>query len=105
VGLADVDHLHWEVTMAVLHMTEAEVVNDIAAVLEKVRQGNEVVIEQNSQPVAVVKPAKPMVRTLSELFTFLERCRAEGLIDDDWARDVEEWRKLYNQPWIPPSWD
>jgi hypothetical protein len=32
--------------MAMVHMSEAEVVKDIAAVLAKVRQGVEVVIEQ-----------------------------------------------------------
>jgi antitoxin (DNA-binding transcriptional repressor) of toxin-antitoxin stability system len=33
---------------------------DLHAVLEKVQNGAEVVIEQNSHPVAVLRPAKPI---------------------------------------------
>ena len=42
--------------MAVLHMSEAEVVKDITAVLEKVRQGSEIVVEQDHRPIAVISP-------------------------------------------------
>ena len=37
-------------------MTEAEVTRDFAAVLERVRQGVEVVVEQDHQAVAVLSP-------------------------------------------------
>ena len=36
-------------------MTEAEVVRDIVAVLEKVRQGIEVVVKENHQAVTVIR--------------------------------------------------
>ena len=41
--------------MGELHITEAEVVKDFAAVLEKVRNGAEVIVERDHQPVAVIK--------------------------------------------------
>ncbi len=41
----------------IVHMTEAKLARD--AVLEKVRQGVEVVIEQGKRPVAVLKAPKP----------------------------------------------
>ena len=41
--------------MAELHITEAEVVKDFAAVLEKVRHGAEVIVERDHQPAAVIK--------------------------------------------------
>jgi len=41
--------------MAVVHMTEAELVNNIADVMRQVRQGSEIVIEQGNRPVAVIK--------------------------------------------------
>jgi antitoxin (DNA-binding transcriptional repressor) of toxin-antitoxin stability system len=44
-------------TMAQLHMTEVEVARDLHAVLEKVRQGAEVVVERDAQPVAVIRAA------------------------------------------------
>ena len=43
--------------MAVLHISEAELARDVHAVLRKVRQGEEVVIERNNHPVAVIRPA------------------------------------------------
>ena len=51
----------------VLHVSEADVVRDIAAVLEKVRRGSEVVVEQNHRPIAIIKPTKPVGRPISEV--------------------------------------
>ena len=45
--------------MAQLHMTEAELARDLHAVLEKVRQGLGVVVEQDRQPVAVLRASDP----------------------------------------------
>src|SRR5260221_8098850 len=46
--------------MAQVHMTEAEVARDLHAVLEKVREGVEVIIEQDYRPVAVIRtPPRP----------------------------------------------
>lgn len=41
-----------------LHMTEAEVARDLHAVVEKVRQGTEVIIELEHQPVARIMPVR-----------------------------------------------
>ena len=41
--------------MAQVHMTEAELARDLHAVLEQVQKGAEVVVEHDSQPVAVIK--------------------------------------------------
>jgi antitoxin (DNA-binding transcriptional repressor) of toxin-antitoxin stability system len=42
--------------MALVHMTEAELARDLHAVLEKVMEGVEVIIERDQRPVAVIKP-------------------------------------------------
>ena len=39
-----------------LHISEAELARDLPAVLEKVRRGQEVVVERDAQPVAVIRP-------------------------------------------------
>ena len=50
--------------MTTVHLTEAELSRDLHAVLEKVRHGVEVVIEQDSCPGAVLKaPPVPYLRT------------------------------------------
>ena len=45
--------------MATVHMSEAEVARDLHAVLVKVQQGVEVVIEQDHRPIAVLKSSSP----------------------------------------------
>lgn len=41
----------------VIHISEAEAARDFGAVLSQVREGAEIVIEKNAQPVAVIRPA------------------------------------------------
>ena len=36
-------------------MIEAEVARDFAAVVEKIQQGAEIIVERNAQPVAVIR--------------------------------------------------
>lgn len=92
-------------SMAVLHMTEAEVVKDIAAVLAQVRQGVEVVVEQDHRAVAVIKPSKPVGRMISEVLADLRRRGSDATMDEDFARDIEEGIAAHRVPWNPPSWD
>jgi antitoxin (DNA-binding transcriptional repressor) of toxin-antitoxin stability system len=91
--------------MAVVHMSEADVVKDIAAVLAKVRLGSEIVIERGNRPVAVIKPSKPSGRMISEVIADLKARGAEAIMDDDFARDIEEGIQAHRQPWNPPSWE
>jgi antitoxin (DNA-binding transcriptional repressor) of toxin-antitoxin stability system len=94
--------------MEQIHMTEAEVTRDFAAVLERVRQGVEVVVEQDHQAVAVLRPAAPPRRTISECIALAERFEKERgyavTLDPDFAADVEEFIRN-RQPWNPPTWD
>ena len=91
--------------MMTVHVTEAELARDVRAVLEKVRQGVEVVIEQDSRPVAVLKAPAVKGRKISEVIAALEASGANAVIDEDFARDVEEGIKAHREPWNPPSWD
>lgn len=91
--------------MAVLHMTEAELVNNIADVMRQVRQGNEIVIEQGNRPVAVITPTKPVGRMISHVIADLKARRSSAVIDEDFARDIEAGIDAHRQPWNPPSWD
>ena len=91
--------------MAVLHITEAELARDLHAVLEKVRQGAEIVVEKDARPVAVIKAPQDPGRSIDEC---IARAKAHGsgaTMDDDFARDVEEAIKSHREPWNPPSWD
>jgi antitoxin (DNA-binding transcriptional repressor) of toxin-antitoxin stability system len=94
--------------MALVHMTEAEIAGNFHAVLERVREGAEILIEEDHRPVAVLRAAEPPHRTISECIALAEqRERERGYaitLDPDFAEAVEEVvRKRH--PWNPPSWD
>ena len=86
-------------------MTEAEVASDLHAVLDKVQQGVEVLIEQNHRAVAVIKPSKPAGRMISEIVADLRARGSKAVIDDAFARDIEEGIQAHREPWNPPSWE
>jgi antitoxin (DNA-binding transcriptional repressor) of toxin-antitoxin stability system len=88
-----------------VRMTEAELARDLPTVLDKVRQGVEIVIERNSQPVAVLKAPLFKGRRISEVIAALDASGANAVVDEDFARDVEEGIKAHRGPWNPPSWD
>lgn len=91
--------------MAALHISEAELARDLHAVLEQVRQGGEVFVEQDHRPVAIIKPAASGTRTMSEIIQAMEASGASGVVDEDFARDVEEGIAARNEPWNPPARD
>jgi antitoxin (DNA-binding transcriptional repressor) of toxin-antitoxin stability system len=91
--------------MMTLHVTEAEFTRDIHAVLDKVRQGIEVVIEQDSRPVAVLRAPQVKGRKISEVIDGLEASGASAVVDEDFGRDVLEGIKVHREPWNPPSWE
>ena len=78
----------------VIHISEAEAASNFAGVLARVREGAEVVIENGKLPVAVVRPAEPHVRLLSESIA-LAKAHANELgyeptLDPDFAADLED---------------
>jgi len=91
--------------MGTVHMTESELERDLHAVLAKVQEGLEVVVEQDHRPIAVIKPSKPAGRMISEILAHLKERGSTAIIDDDFARDIEDGIKAQRQPWNPPSWD
>lgn len=91
--------------METVHMSEAEVARDLHAVLAKVQQGFEIVIEKDHQPIAVLKPSPPVGRMISEIVADLKARGSNAVMDDDFARDIEEGIKSQRQPWNPSAWD
>ena len=91
--------------MATLHISEADLARDLHAVLDQVRRGGEVVVEQDHRPVAIIKPVAARARTMSEIIAAMEAGGASEIVDEDFARDVEEGIAAHNEPWNPPAWD
>ncbi len=87
-----------------LHITEAELARDLHAVLEKVRQGAEIVVEEDRQPVAVLRPAAPPRRKISEVLARMPK-DSTATMDADFARDVAAAIENHREPLEPPRWD
>jgi len=92
-------------SMAQVHMTEAELARNLHEVLTKVRQGVEVVVEQDSQPVAVIRSPLPKGRLLSECIALAELRGSTGTLDEGFMKDVEGGIASRSQPWNPPAWE
>jgi antitoxin (DNA-binding transcriptional repressor) of toxin-antitoxin stability system len=92
----------------VIRVSESEAVDNFGRVLNSVRAGAEVVIECDARPVAVVRPAEPARRSVSECIALAEAHAKESghepTLDPDFAADLAD---LINnrQPWKPPAWE
>ena len=73
-----------------VRMTDAEVANNFAAVLEKLRHWAEVVVEQDHRPVAVISPVKGPGRPIDECITPAKAHGSGARLDEEYADDLEE---------------
>jgi antitoxin (DNA-binding transcriptional repressor) of toxin-antitoxin stability system len=92
----------------VIRLSDVEAASDFAAVLNRVREGAEIVIEHDARPVAVVRAAEgARGRLLSESIA-LAKAHAKELgyeptMDADFAADLEEIIENHRKPLYPPE--
>jgi len=94
-----------EMVKNVIHISEAEATSDFASLMARVREGAEVIIEKDARPVAVVRPAEPHVRLLSDSLRLAREHGSTATLDGDFARDLEEVINSHREPLNPPAWD
>ena len=88
-----------------IRVSEAEAANDFPSLLARVRAGAEVVIERNAEAVAVLRPAGPNVRLLSESLRLAKERSSNATLDDEFGRDLEAAVSSHREPLTPPAWD
>lgn len=77
-------------SMATIHISEADAYRDFAGVLARVRAGTEVVIEDPAAPAVVLRTAvEPSVRRLSESLRLAKEHDSTVTLDGGFARDLE----------------
>lgn len=74
--------------MDTVHISEADLAKDARSILRRVANGAEVVVELDSQPVAILLAANPVRRTISECLALMPSDSSTTL-DADFAADVE----------------
>jgi antitoxin (DNA-binding transcriptional repressor) of toxin-antitoxin stability system len=92
----------------VVHVTEAELANDVRSIMQRVETGAEVIIERDARPFAILRAVDPVRRTISDCIALAKAHEEEsGLaptLDPDFATDVEEIVRN-RKPWNAPTWD
>ena len=91
--------------MATLHISEVELTRDIHAVLAKVQEGIEIVVEQDHRPIAVIRSPVMNGRLLSECIAVAQARGSTVTLDKGFMKDVEEGIASRSKPWNPPSWE
>jgi len=106
----------------VFHISEEEAARDFAAVMRRVREGAEVVVEEHGTPVLVMRPvevrAAPSIevdpaaqvrgKAAEEIIEALDRWEAKHgklNVDEDFGADIQAAHDLYNQPSGQSKWD
>lgn len=91
----------------VIHISEKEAATiNVATLLAHVRAGTEVVIENDAQPVAVLRSAEPHPgRLLSESIALAEAHGSTVTLDGEFGHDLEEVINSHREPLDPPAWD
>jgi antitoxin (DNA-binding transcriptional repressor) of toxin-antitoxin stability system len=75
--------------MGTVHITEAELARDLHAILAKVQQGVEVVVEQDHRPVAVLRPLNRSGRLVSDILREARRRNSTVTLDEDFGKNLE----------------
>jgi antitoxin (DNA-binding transcriptional repressor) of toxin-antitoxin stability system len=92
--------------MATVRITEAELARNLHAVLEKVQEGVEVIVEQDHRAVAVIKTPHRSGRPITEILQEARQRNSRVTLDEDFGTDLEEIISRHQrEPWNPPSWD
>jgi len=92
--------------MASVRVSTKEAAYDFAGVLAKVREGAEIILQQDDADVAVIRSiggrsGRPVAAILREA---RER-NSTATLDDDFTQDLTEAITAQRTPWNPPSWD
>ena len=87
-----------------VRIPDLEIASNFAAALAKVRQGLEVIVEHEHQSVAVLRAREPAERTISEVLALMP-ATSTGVIDADFAGDVEAMIEAHREPVDASKWD
>jgi hypothetical protein len=95
--------------MATVRITEAELARDIHAVLAKVQERVEVIVELDHRPVAVIKTLPGQSRKTSECIAlakaYEEKLGRAPWPDPDFAKEVQATIKTRRERLNSPAWD
>ena len=96
---------NWSMARQVIHVSEDDATSDFASLLAHVRAGVEIIIERNAKPIAILHPAEPSLRLLSESLRLAQEHGSTATLDDGFASDLEHVINGHREPLDPPAWE
>jgi len=90
--------------MNVIYVSEAKAASKFDSLMARVRAGAEVVIANDARPVAILRSAEPIRRTILESIALLPK-NSTATIDPDFAWDVAAAIESHHEPFDPSAWD
>lgn len=90
--------------MATLHITEAEAQRSLPDLLTRVRNGEEVVIENDTAVPVVLSAAHPHTRLLSESLRIARERGSTATLDGNFGAQLNEVIESHQEP-LDVSWD
>ena len=89
--------------MATIHISEADFARDMTALLGRVVDGTEIVIERGEFPIAIVKrPAQPHMRLLSESLRIAQQQGSTAKLDGGFGNDLKAVIDSHPEPFKNP---
>jgi antitoxin (DNA-binding transcriptional repressor) of toxin-antitoxin stability system len=90
--------------MATIHISQAEAERDLSSLLARIDEDTTFLIENGSEPVAVLQAAPPRKLTLRERIELLPT-RSDAKMDDSFAHDVQAGIDSHRAPLDRTLWD
>jgi len=91
--------------MATIHISRDEAAGEFDSLVARAKNGDEIVIEENSSPVAVIKSAMPKPKLLSEILRRLEERGSTITLDDEFGRDLTEAIEAHQHETLLDPWE
>jgi prevent-host-death family protein len=89
--------------MATLHISLEDAEKDFAGLIKRARSGDEIVIEENSSPVVVLRPSdRPYVRLLSESLRIAQERGSTVTLDGGFEADLADAIQSHPEPLVDP---
>jgi hypothetical protein len=92
--------------MAVIHIPEEEAAKNLGSLVTRASRGDEIVIDGPSTSARLVANGPPKTRTGAEILEIYDNLPGErGVMDEDFARDVMEFRRRHPESLDSSKWD
>lgn len=90
--------------MATIHISQAEAERDLSSLIARIDENTTFLIENGSEPVAVLQAAPPRKLSLRERIALLPD-RPDIVMDEDWPDDLDEAIARHRAPLDRSLWD